>query len=75
MCAGAEDYTCPVEGDLLHEAKDTYSYSGELLVNETFKEFADSICREFELHYPPLTHEDALFMYFIIRDECRNLSS
>ena len=75
MCAGAEDYKCPVESDLLREAKDTYGYSGEFLVDATFKDLADSICREFELHYPPLTHEDALFLYFVVTDECRNLSS
>ena len=75
ICAGAEDYKCPVQSDLLHEAQDVYGYSGELLVHETFKALADSICSEFELQYPPLRHEDALFMYFIIIDECRHLSS
>ena len=31
VCAGAEDYKCPFEGDL-REAKHTYGYSGELLL-------------------------------------------
>ena len=74
VCAGAQDYRCAVESDLIRDAKDAYSYSGELLFDNTFKDFADSVCKEFELHYPPLSHEDALFLYFIITDECRRFS-
>ena len=51
MSTGAEDCKHAVETDLLQDAKDEYSYSGELLVDETFKAFADSVCREFELNY------------------------
>ena len=42
------------------------SYTGDLLVNGVFKNFTDSICREFKLQYPPLTQDDALLLYFII---------
>ena len=40
-----------------------YGYQGNLLVDEIFKEFADSICTEYRLQYPPFSHEDAVFRY------------
>ena len=72
---GANDYIFPVESDLFRDAKDSYSYTGEIMVAESFKEFADAVYLEYELCYPPVTHEDALYMYFIITDECKDLSS
>ena len=75
FCTGAQDYKCPLQSDLLSDAKDLYGHSGNLLVDETFKDFTDSIFREFELHYPPFSHQDALYLYFIITDECKNFSS
>ena len=44
---------------------DVYGYRGNFLVDETFKDFAHSVCVEHELQYPPLSHEDALYLYFI----------
>ena len=35
------------------------------MVNETFKDFAHSVCAEYELQYSPLSHEDALYLYRI----------
>ena len=65
------DHKYPPQNDLLDDAKDLYGYSAFLLVDETFKDFADSVCRHFRLQYPPLSHEDALYIYI---DECRKLS-
>ena len=65
------DHNYPPQNDLLDDAK---GYSAFLLFDETFKDFADSVCRYFRLQYPPLSHEDALYIYFVIIDECRKLS-
>lgn len=71
---GAQDFKCQADGDLVHDAVNTYGYRGNLLVDETFKNFADAICVEYRVQYPPLSHEDALFLYFIVKDECDSLS-
>ena len=42
-----------------------YGYRDYLLVDETFKAFADSVCKEFELQYPPLSHADTLYLYYV----------
>ena len=68
-----QDFKCLPNSDLVHDAKNVYGYRGNLLVDETFKEFADSVCVEFQVQYPPLSHEDALYMYFIVKDECDSL--
>ena len=72
--AGAQDFKCQPDSGLLHDAKDVYGYRGNFLVDETLKAFAHSVCAEYELQYPPLSHEDALYLYFIIKDECEKFS-
>ena len=74
LYTGAQDLKCQPARDLLQDARDMFGYTGNILVDKTFKDFADSVCTEYELHYPPESHEDALYMYFIIKDECENLS-
>ena len=59
-CAGAHDHTCSLQGDLLGDAKYLYWYSGDILVDETFKDFADTVCSNFDHQYPPVSHEDAV---------------
>lgn len=72
--SGAEDYKCFPNNDLIQDAKDLYGYKMHLTVDENFKDFADAVCAQFRLPNPPLTHEDALFMYFVLKNECDSLS-
>ena len=45
-------YTCSLQGNLLGGAKYLYGYGGDILVEETFKDFADTVCSNFDLQYP-----------------------
>ena len=74
MNSGAEDYKCIPNSDLLSDAKDLYGYRGSCLVDEDYKHFADAVHIQYGLSYPPLTHEDALYLFFVLKDECDFLS-
>jgi hypothetical protein len=64
---GAQDFKCQPDGDLVHDGKNMYGYRGNLLVDETFKDFADAVCVEYQVQYPPLSHEDALSVFYCQR--------
>ena len=49
--------------DLLTDAKEEYSYTGYLLFEDDYKVYADSVCADFGLTYPPIAHEEALLMF------------
>ena len=70
---GAEDYKCYLQNELLSDAKNLYGYTGSLLVNEEFKNFSDAVFTHFRLQYPPPTPEDALLLYFVLKEECDSL--
>ena len=71
---GVTDYICPVQMEFVSDAMESYGYRGELMVDEAFKGFADAVCINYQLHYPPVSHEEALGMYLLITDECKDLS-
>ena len=70
---GSVDCKCPFDEDLLNDAKEEYGYTGHLFVNEDYKVYADSVCTDYALNYPPSTHEDALYMFFVLKDDSDSL--
>ena len=74
LILGAEDYKCAVDGELLRHAKEEYGYSNNLLVDEDYKSYADTVCTQFGLQYPPTTHDEALQIYFLLVDDYNSLN-
>ena len=76
MYKGAVDCKCPLDDALLSDAREDYGYSAQdLLVDDTYRVYADRVCTEFSIRYPPATQEDALFMYLILKDDSSDLLS
>lgn len=63
---GATNNLCSVDDSLLRQAMEEYRYSNDLMVDEAYKEYADTVCEEFNLPYPPTSHEDALLLFFFV---------
>ena len=68
-CKHAVDY------DLLNYAKQEYGHSAFLLVDENYKTFVDVVCAHYSLQYPPTTHQDALYQFLVLKDECDSLAT
>ena len=71
--SGAEDCKCTPDAGLLSYAKNNYCYMEPLLVNDDYKVYADAVCASYGLNYPPTTHEDALFLYLLLKDDIDSL--
>ena len=75
MCPiGAVECKCAVDDELLRHAKEEYGYNDNLLVDEDYKNYADAVCTQFGMQYPPTTHEEALQLYFLLIDDYNNYS-
>lgn len=72
--AGATDYLCIIDEQLLSHAEEEYGYFHNLMVDEAFKAYADTVCEDFGLHYPPKDHEQALFLHFLLIDDINELN-
>ena len=62
-----------MDGELLRYAKEEFGYNKLLLVSEDYQSYADTVCRDFSLQYPPTTHDDALQIYILLlqdHNEC-----
>ena len=66
---GAQDLKCQPDSDLIHDAKNMYDYRGNLLVDETFKDF----CRCC-LCGIPSTVSPSGCLISVVKDECDSLS-
>lgn len=66
---GATDYLWDIDSNLLSDAELNYGYSYNLMVDEDYKTWADTVCDAFQLQYPPSNHEDALFLFFVLTDD------
>jgi hypothetical protein len=53
--SGGKEHKHPVDTDLLTY---TMEYAGNLVVNGDFQEYADALCSDFNITYPPTMYED-----------------
>ena len=58
-----------IDETLLSFAKGQYCCSGQILVDENYRLYANAVCAMYSLSYPPTTHVDALLMYFLLKDD------
>ena len=47
---GAQDLKCQSARNHLQDDRDMFGYTGNILVDKTFMDFAESVCTEYELH-------------------------
>ena len=66
---GGEDSKFAVDIELLRSAKERFGYNKNLLVNEDYQNYANTVCRDFSLQYPPSTHDDALQIYLLLLED------
>ena len=68
--SGYEDHLRAVDENLLSHAECEYGYHNNLITHEDYKPYADAMVEELELPYPPTNHDDALFLYLLLKDDC-----
>ena len=67
ICAGAEDYICHVDRDLLEFAESHYATSPELVCVE-FQTFAKQVMQSYQLQEPS-TWKDAPHLFMMLTEE------
>ena len=58
---GSHDYLCDVDENLLGHAEQEYGYFNDFIVDDNYKQYAETLSEEVGLHNRPINHEDALF--------------
>ena len=69
MGLDAEQCKHAYDADIFADAKEQFGYSQCTVVQDHYKAYADTVCNAFGLQCPPVTHQDALFMYFVLKDD------
>ena len=69
VSSGAIDCKHLIENDLWEYAKEQYCRGTQILVDEHYRQYATVVCGEYSLSYPPATHEEALLMYLVLKDD------
>jgi hypothetical protein len=64
-----------VDENLLSHAEQEYGYFNDFMVDDDYKQYAETLCAEVGLQSRPTNHEDALFLYLLLKDDSDDLSS
>ena len=72
---GSTDCKHLIQDDFFEYAKEQYCSEIQLLVDEDYRLYATLMCEAYGLSYPPATHEDALLIYLILKDDGDSLQT
>ena len=72
---GSHNYLCDVDESLLDHAEQEYGYFNNFIVDDNYKQYAETLCEEVGLHSRPTNHEEALFLYLLLKHDSDTLST